>query len=336
MRFCGFQNVTINIPQAAYRASRKGEKTLSGLKKELDIVMDLAVKAHLQKKEKVKDFMSQRGKPLWQIGKISNDGKPYVDLDASTYIIGLIGLNDAVQFLMGKQLHEGDEAMSMGLKIINYMFLKAQHYTQKHKIKFSLEESPAESCARKLAKIDRIVFPEESKEIIKGYDDAIYYTNSIHLVASAPISIVERIKKQSKFHSLIESGAIIHAFIGEEKPSVDAIVKLVKNTFFMTQAAQLTISPEFTYCNECYGSMRGLKEECEKCGSTNLTHEARIVGYFSKIENWNKSKKDGELVDRHKGYYSIEKADGETKASETSTDGKSDKNQPCSDNSCQI
>jgi hypothetical protein len=35
-----------------------------------------------------------------------------------------------------------------------------------------------------------------------------------------------------------------------------------------------------------------------------LTHISRVVGYFSRIENWNKSKL-GELKDRHKGSYAI-------------------------------
>ncbi|PIV57230.1 hypothetical protein COY52_11000 [Candidatus Desantisbacteria bacterium CG_4_10_14_0_8_um_filter_48_22] len=33
-------------------------------------------------------------------------------------------------------------------------------------------------------------------------------------------------------------------------------------------------------------------------------HVTRIVGYYSKIENWNKSKR-GELNDRHKGNYQV-------------------------------
>lgn len=33
-------------------------------------------------------------------------------------------------------------------------------------------------------------------------------------------------------------------------------------------------------------------------------HVSRIVGYFSRIENWNKSK-HGELEDRHKGDYKV-------------------------------
>jgi hypothetical protein len=35
-----------------------------------------------------------------------------------------------------------------------------------------------------------------------------------------------------------------------------------------------------------------------------LTHFTRVVGYFSRVENWNKSKV-GELKDRHKGEYGI-------------------------------
>ena len=36
----------------------------------------------------------------------------------------------------------------------------------------------------------------------------------------------------------------------------------------------------------------------------NVHHITRIVGYFSRVENWNKSKL-GELKDRHKGDYKV-------------------------------
>ncbi len=58
---------------------------------------------------------------------------------------------------------------------------------------------------------------------------------------------------QAKFHVLIESGAIIHAFVGEERPPAESILALVRKTFENTKAAQLTICPEFTICNDCHG-----------------------------------------------------------------------------------
>jgi len=187
--------------------------------------------------------------------------------------------------------------------------LRAKKLSKKHTMKFSLEESPAESAARRLAKTDLVYYPEEARQTVKGAnEDVAYYTNSVHLAADAPVCLVERIEKQAMFHSVIESGAITHAFIGEEKPSAAAISELIRNTFYRTQSAQVTISPEFTYCNSCGHQTRGLQERCPACNSTNVVGEARVVGYFSKVQNWNKSKRFGELVARQRGNYAIDTA----------------------------
>ncbi len=308
MRFCGFQNVTINIPQAAYRAARKGEANFDGLCREIDKTMDIAVEAHLQKKGKIAEMMSGPGSPLHQIGKVACDGRPYVDLETSTYILGLIGVNDTVKFLTGEELHESDAAMDLGLKIVAHMFIRAKKYAKKHNLKFSLEESPAESAARRLAKTDLVYFRDEAKKVVKGEnEDVAFYTNSVHFTADAGVSLVERIRKQAMHHSMIESGAITHAFVGEEQPSPETIARFMKDVFYRTQSAQVTISPEFTYCDNCYHSTRGLVEQCPRCGSENVFGETRVVGYFSKIDNWNKSK-IAELHARQAGRYSMQTA----------------------------
>ncbi|VVB74481.1 Anaerobic ribonucleoside-triphosphate reductase [Candidatus Tiddalikarchaeum anstoanum] len=43
---------------------------------------------------------------------------------------------------------------------------------------------------------------------------------------------------------------------------------------------------------------------CQCCGSKNVYGMTRVVGYFSKIDDWNKSKK-AELKDRQKGTYNV-------------------------------
>ncbi len=310
LRFCGFQNVTINIPQAAYRAARKGKRDLAGLCAEIDKTMDIAVQAHLQKRDKIAEMMSAPGHPLWQIGKIACDGRSYVELDKCTYIIGLIGVNDAVKFLTGEELHESAAAEEMGLRIVSHMFLRTREYTEKHGLKFALEESPAESAARRLARADLVFYHDDAAKVVKGASEAVaYYTNSIHVAPEADVTLVERIRKQSMYHCMIEAGAITHAFIGEEQPAAEAIARLITESFHRTQAAQITISPEFTLCNICGRNMRGLHDQCLSCGSDEVLHETRVVGYFSKIQNWNKSKRYGELVDRHRGRYSVTTAE---------------------------
>lgn len=44
--------------------------------------------------------------------------------------------------------------------------------------------------------------------------------------------------------------------------------------------------------------------KCKHCGSTNVYGISRVVGYFSRINNWNKSKQ-AEFKARQKGNYAI-------------------------------
>ena len=72
---------------------------------------------------------------------------------------------------------------------------------------------------------------------------------------------------------------------------------------------------EYTYCNQCGHQARGLQDRCQKCQSEDVVGETRVVGYFSKVQNWNKSKRYGELLARHAGRYNITTAkDAESKS----------------------
>ncbi|MCX6377184.1 MAG: hypothetical protein NTU88_14335, partial [Armatimonadetes bacterium] len=48
----------------------------------------------------------------------------------------------------------------------------------------------------------------------------------------------------------------------------------------------------------------GLSEACRACGSADVYGITRIVGYYSRINNWNNSKL-GELRDRQRGDYLV-------------------------------
>jgi anaerobic ribonucleoside-triphosphate reductase len=302
MRFCGFQNVTINLPQAAYRA---GPGNWERLYQQIDRMTEIAIQAHLQKRAFIASLMTDPRKPLWQIGKQASDGRPYVDLREATYIVGLIGLNECVLHMTGRELHEDVELVRQGLRLVRHMQFRARALGEQHGMHVALEESPAESAARRLAKIDLRSFPE-AESVVRGDidNDEMYYTNSVHLRADAPVDLFTRIRLQSKFHRAIESGAIIHAFVGEERPPAQSIFSLVEKTYRTTQTAQLTVSPEFTICEDCHRSTPGLQDLCGHCHSSNVYGMTRVVGYFSRIPNWNKSKL-GELKDRREGNYAL-------------------------------
>ncbi len=288
MRFCGFQNVTINLPQCAYKAGRGNYDKVFV---EIERALDVCVKAHIQKKQFARTLMSGPSMPLWQIGKVAADGKPYVDLDKATYIVGVIGLNECLAYLTGKELHEDNEAVQAGMKIISHLYFCIKEVSKKTGMKITIEESPAESAARRLAKIDLKRYPE-AIDFMRGDidNDEVYYTNSVHLRPDAGDSIVDRIRKQALFHSLIESGAIIHAFVGESRPSAGAIANLVEKTFHDTRAAQLTISPEFTICRHCHKVGAGISDVCPHCGSSNMPDIIRVAAEDAIADTgWNRN-----------------------------------------------
>jgi len=174
MRFCGFQNVTINLPQAAYRA---GKGDMDRLLEEVGRGIDVAIRAHLQKREFIAKLMNGPEMPLWEIGRIAADGRPYIDLDQSTYIIGLIGLNEAMDYVFGKELHEGDDVLREGLKVVSYMKFRADEASKQYGLSFKLEESPAESASRRLAKVDLRQYAE-AETVVRGdkeHDDVLLY-----------------------------------------------------------------------------------------------------------------------------------------------------------------
>jgi ribonucleoside-triphosphate reductase len=293
LRFCGFQNVTINLAQAAFKG-----KNFERCLEEIDKSMELAIKAHKQKASFIQQLLDSDGSPMRNLGRNSDDGFPYIDLKKATYIIGVIGLNEAVQILSGKQLHESEESYRIGLQVIAHMYKKISEYRIREGIKLTIEETPAESTTRRFAKLDLQNF-KESAGIIKGTKEDPYYTNSIHFSPDAEVGLIDRIVGQSKFHEMIESGAIIHAYIGEKRPNKDAINYLVKKTLFDTRCSQLVFSPTYTECDACGNVMVGDKELCTNNFCKNSSIETldkrmlfavtRIVGYYSRIAHWNNS-----------------------------------------------
>ncbi len=295
MRFSALQNVTVNLPRIAYKAHRNDQ----ALFMELNRTLELVAKAHVQKRAFIEQLLALGSEGPLGLLTLDLDGEPYLKIDRLTYLAGLIGLNELVQVHTGQQLHESDDALKFGLRVIAAMNLKCRELSERYGINLVLEESPAESAGYRLAKLDLKYWPEQASAVVKGdlAGGTYYYTNSVHLAVDAPIDYITRVEKQSRFHPLIEAGAIVHVWLGESEPDPGAIRSFVEKTFRNTQCAQIAFSPEFTVCESCQRTSRGLKTQCPLCGSLEVYGVTRIVGYFSKIQTWNRSK-IGELYDR--------------------------------------
>jgi len=296
MRYSAMQNVTLNLPRIAYEAHQDDTRLFEILREK----MNLVALAHIQKRE----FISS----LFDLGKtgplslltMNLDGDPYYRLDKASFLVGMLGLNEMVQYHTGEELHESKSALKFGLKVIASMKKNADEIGEEYGIKMPLEQTPAESTAYRLAKLDMKYFPLQASTVSKGNRSMgeIYYTNSTYLNVGSNMSAIERVKMEGLYHPLIEAGALSHVWLGESKPPAESVAAFVKKTFNNTQNAQIAFSPEFTSCLTCGQTSRGLHEACPKCNSNDVEGITRVTGFFSKITSWNKGKL-GELKERH-------------------------------------
>jgi len=297
MRYSALQNVTINLARIAFKAGGSDQK----LFELLDHYMELSAEAHIQKKKFIGELLEEGSRGPLSMLTMNRDGQPYLRMWRVSYLMGVLGLNEMVQAHTGKELHQGVAVLKFGLKVISHMKLKCDELSKKYNMHFVLEQTPAESTAYRFAKLDMEHYPAFAEKVVKGSKDGgeLYYTNSTYFNVSHSLNPIDRVKQEGLFHPLIEAGALTHVWLGESKPNPASIADFVIKTFKSTENAQIAFSPEFTTCNDCGKTARGLREACPYCQSERVEGITRITGYFSKVSGWNKGKL-AELKDRRR------------------------------------
>ncbi len=263
MRYSALQNVSLNLPRIAYLA--KGDDTqLFNLLTERFL---LAVKAHKEKRAFIERLLSSGEDGPLSLLTMNRDGMPYLRMNRASHLVGMVGLNEMVQIHTGEEMHESKKALKFGLKIMAHMKLLADKMKRQENMRLVLEQTPAESTSYRFAKLDLHYFSPASGRVVKGdiSSGEVYYTNSTHLNVTAPMNPIERVTNEGLFHPLIEAGSISHVWIGESMPSKEAIADFVTKTFRYTLSDQIAFSPEFTICNECNQTSRGLSDTCPHC-----------------------------------------------------------------------
>jgi anaerobic ribonucleoside-triphosphate reductase len=308
MRYCALQNVTLNLPRIAYLSEGDDTQLFSKVTE----FIEMAARAHLEKKNFIGKLLSLDEKGPLALLAMNRDGSPYLRMQRASFLIGMVGLNEMVQIHTGQELHQSKQAFKFGLKVIAHMKLVVEKLSERYGMRFVLEQTPAESTAYRFAKLDLKYHSPKSGHIVKGdiSKGEVYYTNSTYLNNSAVLNPIERVRQEGLFHPLIEAGALTHIWLGEAKPSKSSLANFVIKTFQWTQNDQIAFSPEFTTCNSCHRTTRGLRSTCAYCGSGDVDGITRITGYFTKTSSWNKGKL-GELKNRYRNQGFLEKKEGE-------------------------
>jgi len=294
MRMGSLQVVTINLPRLAYEAGGDEKRLLEIL----DRRMDLAKEVLLIKRDIIRKRMEGGALPFCAMDCY---GEPYLNLDKQVLNVGFVGLNELLKAHSGAELHEDPSAWRLGLKIVRHMVNRVNAYAEETGYRFGCIQTPAESCAHRLALVDRKIFGEDA--VVQGdtANGGIYYTNSSHVRPSARVPLLRRIDIEASFHPLTKGGAITHVWLGEGNPSAEALWSLTKRIATQSLAAYFAFTRDMTICRKCSNVEGSLQARCKLCGASgdDLEHWSRITGYYQQLRGWNAGKVQ-EFKDRNR------------------------------------
>jgi len=307
----GWQVITLNCPRAAYRADHDDNALITELKR----LMDCAVEVLKVKEQWMKQIVESGRMPFaTQRPKDPHTGEKgtmAVNLDELVYIIGVVGINEMVQYHYGKQVHEDKGALRLAVRAMTEMELYAKELSEREGMTISFSRTPAETVVQRFAVADILnkEFRDKALGVVNGdveralvlihetRDLPIYYTNGTHVPPNADVTLAERINIEHIFFPIVDGGNIMHIFLGEGYPDPRGVKSLAMKIAETTQTGYYAFTKDMTVCKDCAHVTMGLIEACEKCNSDNLDYISRITGYLQAVSGWNEGKKQ-ELKDR--------------------------------------
>ncbi len=253
--------VTVNLPRIAHEA--EDEQDFFDI---LEKRMDLAKESLIIKRDILEQFTDSGLYPYskFYLRGIKQSQKKYWKNHFST--IGIIGMNDALLNFSGHDITQ-PEGSKFAVKVLDYMRSKLMEYQEETGDIFNLEATPAEGTSYRLARIDRKLYPNikvfNTEKYGKGKAKP-YYTNSTQLPVGHTDDIFKALELQDPLQTKYTGGTVLHGFIGEKLPSVDATKMLVKTIAENFHLPYFTLTPTFSIC-PCHGYIEGEHEYCPTC-----------------------------------------------------------------------
>jgi len=283
--------VTLNLPRLGHLAKNKKEFfTL------LEEMMDTAKESLEIKRTIIENYMDKGLYPYsrFYLRQIKKRFNCYWKNHFST--IGLIGMNEAIQNLMGISI-KTKKGKTFALKVMNFMREKIITYQEETKNNYNLEATPGEGTTYRLALLDK-----NRHSTIQCASDIIskaanhknaYYTNSTHLPVDATDDAFEALDHQDELQVKYTGGTVLHLFLGENIQEPESVKEFVKKVCQNYHLPYISITPTFSICPE-HGYLAGEHHTCSHCAAPCEIY-SRVVGYLRPVQQWN----DGKICEFH-------------------------------------
>lgn len=195
---------------------------------------------------------------------------------------GILGLYECEEVL--KKTHK--EECDWKGKILSFINERVAEYSKKYEILGNIEQIPGESFAVRLATADKILYP---------FDVSCEMYSNQFIPLWEKVSIWDRMETDGRYNRLITGGGIVHITIGERVTPVQA-KKII--TFAIDSGCEHFALNSIYTLFEDESVMFGKHETNPLTGSIARDYYTRVVGFFTPVGSWNKTRREWEFPKR--------------------------------------
>jgi len=253
--------VTVNVPRAAYESEREEESFFENLQ-------DFTEKGLRALEIKHETLKRRAEEGLLPFLLRRDGGDHYFRLENSSSILSFVGLNEAAQFMTEGAIQEDPDSLSFAEKVVSYIADRVERYSKKSGIRLEIGLSSSYKAATRLAQLD-IERYGLGTVLTQGEKENPYYTNLNVVPHHVEMPLGDYLKIESRFHELVTGSHLAKISLGSHEASPERLISITRNIVNNYAIGLYTYDRTLTYCNSCRKTWQGEQLKCPTCGSIN-------------------------------------------------------------------
>ncbi|MFQ6080077.1 MAG: anaerobic ribonucleoside-triphosphate reductase [Candidatus Bathyarchaeia archaeon] len=269
----------INLPRVSYDAKGKQVKFFRILDEQLEMALRaLEIKYRTIKqraREGLLPFLTQKA-----------NGNHYFRIENASRHVSFVGLNEAVQSLFGKAIHENGKALDFAREMVKRILRTVQRYAKKPETRATVSMVPNPDAAKRLAELDveRYGWAEVRA---RGTKEQPFYTDMIAVPLNTRVSWKERLSIEGEFHKLSPGGHLAVLQLADSEHDPNELLSATKHIVRRYNIGLYTYNRNLGYCAHCQNTFYGIPPKCPVCGSINmLICFSRISAKYLPVSHW--------------------------------------------------
>ena len=223
-------------------------------------------------------------------GALSVYDAGFISLDKQFLTIGINGMAEAAEFT-NITVGNNEEYKNFVSKHLEVIYQANQNAKKEFGYMFNTEFVPAENLGVKNAKWDKKDGYQVNRDCYNSY---------FYLVEDDDTNHIDKLVMHGKeMIQYLDGGSALHLNL-DEALSTEAYVKLF-NVAAQTGCNYFCVNVKITICNDCEKIDKRTLTACPDCGSDNIDHGTRVIGYLKRVTAFSQARqKEHALRHYHK------------------------------------